>query len=315
MVAAVGVVVLLAWAVSAEGAFTLLFGWVPFLWNVVPQTAPDWPSVGVGVAAFGLFAVGLHLFARARRPGWKARWTLSAVVGCVVLFAAGTAVVGVTHQIGWLASSGKPLRSETLRDRDTQEINAHILGVAATNYTDMSQGRLPPGGTFTPNGDMLHSWETELLVGLNYSTRSIDRQKVWNDPVNVDKFKCVIPELINPGFRTPQLTDADGYGLSHYAMNERVARPNRGMKTADIRDGAANTILFGEVNSGFRPWGHPVNWRDPAVGLNRPGGFGGPPGAGGVYFVMADGSVRFVSSRVSANTLRALSTPNAGDGE
>ena len=69
-----------------------------------------------------------------------------------------------------------------------------------------------------------------------------------------------------------------------------------------------------EVNAGFRPWGHPVNWRDPADGLNGgPRNFGGPPGSGGARFLMAGGSVRFVSAHTDPAVLRALATPSAGD--
>jgi prepilin-type processing-associated H-X9-DG protein len=87
------------------------------------------------------------------------------------------------------------------------------------------------------------------------------------------------------------------------------------MTFASITDGPANTILAGEINSNFTPWGHPVNWRDPAKGLNQvPDGFGGPPSRNGVTFLMADGSVRFLHNRTSPEVLKALSTPAAGDG-
>jgi hypothetical protein len=312
---AVGVVlVLLVASALVEEVRTLLFGWVEFLWRVVPQVAPDWPSVAVGVGAFALFGGGVHLFARARWPGWKLRRTATVVVGCVVLFAAGVAVVGIAHQVGWLASSGRPLREESVaRWWTTREGNAREFGIGASNY-EGANGHLPPGGSFTDNGEMLHSWETHLLPYLNYSARDIDLKQPWNAPANAEYFRRIHPDFINPGFRTPPLTDADGYGLSHYAANVRVAGANRGMKLTEITDGTGNTILFGEVNAGFRPWGHPVNWRDPAAGIGRsPAQFGGPPGTSSVLFVMADGSVRAVSNRASAATLKALATPNAGD--
>jgi hypothetical protein len=44
-----------------------------------------------------------------------------------------------------------------------------------------------------------------------------------------------------------------------------------------------------------------------------PQGFGGPRLAGGAYFSMADGSVRFVSERIETDVLRALSTPDGGE--
>src|SRR5262249_41898578 len=111
-----------------------------------------------------------------------------------------------------------------------------------------------------------------------------------------------------------ELQDADGYGLSHYAANSRVLAANKGMRKQDITDGAANTILFGEVNANFKPWGHPMNFRDPAKGVNQsPYGFGGPRGAGGASFALAAGSVRFVSERADPDVLRALATPAGGE--
>jgi prepilin-type processing-associated H-X9-DG protein len=77
---------------------------------------------------------------------------------------------------------------------------------------------------------------------------------------------------------------------------------------------ASTTILIGEVNANFKPWGHPANWRDPAKGINRsPDGFGGRPGAGGANFLMADGSVKFISERTSLDVLRALASPKRED--
>jgi hypothetical protein len=82
----------------------------------------------------------------------------------------------------------------------------------------------------------------------------------------------------------------------------------------EFTDGTATTLLIGEVNANFEPWGRPGNARDPARGVNTsPYGFGGPLGAGGALFGMADGSVRFVGEGISPAVLRALSTPDGGE--
>ena len=108
--------------------------------------------------------------------------------------------------------------------------------------------------------------------------------------------------------------DAQGYGLNHYAANSRVLGGNKGLRVGDVTDGTSTTLLVGEVNAAFRPWGHPANWRDPARGINRsPYGFGGPRHVRGALFVMVDGSVRMVSERVNPEVLRALSTPAGGE--
>jgi hypothetical protein len=161
---------------------------------------------------------------------------------------------------------------------------------------------------------MLHSWETYSLIFGGYSTVEIDFKLPWNHPRNQKYFQCIVPHFTNSLLPTPQVLDEQGFGLSHYAANIHVLGPNKPLCLADITDGTANTLLVGEVNANFKPWGHPVNWRDPAKGINRsPYGFGGSPYTAGAYFSMADGSVRFVSERIDPQVLQALSTPAGGE--
>ena len=130
----------------------------------------------------------------------------------------------------------------------------------------------------------------------------------WNDPVNEKHFSSVIRQFINPGFRIPELVDSAGFGLSHYAANSHVMSGNKSIELKADPAGLANTMVVGEVNAQFKPWGHPGNWRDLLRGINQsPHGFGGPPGAGGANFMMGDGSVRLVSDQVSPDVLRAMS--------
>jgi prepilin-type processing-associated H-X9-DG protein len=71
--------------------------------------------------------------------------------------------------------------------------------------------------------------------------------------------------------------------------------------------------LIGEAAGNFRPWGHPANVRNPALGIGRSrDGFGGPPGSAGAQFLMCDGSVRMISRQTDLRVLRELATP-AGD--
>ncbi len=312
-----GVLLLLLASLPFEGPRALTFGWVSVLLGVLPRVRVDWVSVAVGAAALVLFGAGAHFAGRrwaAPRP-WKVRWTLAAIAGVFLLFAAGVALVGLTHQVVWLATSDRPLRSlrPELSRVSPSETNLRRIGIAAANYPGIYGGALPAGGTFTSDGAMRHSWETAIILFLDYSPRGIDMNRAWDDPANARYFRCVIPEFINADLHA-DLLDAEGYGLSHYAANGRVLGGNRALKLQDITDGAANTLLVGEVNANFRAWGDPVNWRDPAAGINTsPHGFGGPRGAGGAHFAMADGSVRFVSDRVSPAVLRALSTPDGGE--
>lgn len=60
VVALVASFVLIAVAATLEGAFLIVFGWVPFLWRVLWEVQPDGPSVLVGLVALFLFGVGVH---------------------------------------------------------------------------------------------------------------------------------------------------------------------------------------------------------------------------------------------------------------
>lgn len=307
----------------------IVFGWFLFLLRTLPRMTVDWPSVFVGFLALVLFTAGVHWAGRALRrnaidaPRWKFRWSLATVAVAFLLFASGISLVGIVHQAGWLFTSPEPYYVRAVRWRGGADStnNLRQIGLAMLNYHDTYGSKGPPGGTFTSDGRMLHSWETHLLPFFYYAVSGdkgedarIDYKVPWNDPQNERAFMSILPEFINTSLPTPPVLDEQGFGLSHYSANIHVLGPNKPLCLADFTDGTANTFLVGEVNANFQPWGHPVNWRDPARGINRsPHGFGGPHASGGAYFSMADGSVRFVSERIDSNVLQALSTPSGGE--
>jgi uncharacterized protein DUF1559 len=304
----------------------VLIGWFEFLRRVIPNVTLDQRSTLFAAGAILLFAVGVHFTGRWWRrhlqatqgndiKPWRLRWTLLAVAVVFLTFTAGIAMVGITHQTGWLASSPEPLVVTTPKRRFTAdaEWNLRYMGLGFHHHQS-DFGFLPRAGTFDDDGNMLHSWETQLLPYIGYMTREIDLKLPWNHPKNTVPFHKPVLEFLNPDLRSAPYRDTDGYCLSHYAVNSHVLAGNKKMTLAEITDGTANTILVGEINANFPPWGHPVNWRDPTKGLNRvPDGFGGPPSRNGVTFVMADGSVRFLHNRTAPEVLKALSTPAAGD--
>jgi prepilin-type processing-associated H-X9-DG protein len=321
--------VLLAVFTTISVPLTLLFGWIGFLVRVLPQVRVDRPSVAVGCAALVLFAAGVHWMGKgwARRfPGaegaaqqkWKRRWSLTIVAAVCLLFAAGVALVGIVHQAVWLINSPEPLLTEKLelRHGGNSANNLEWIGSSAVGDYASDHGQLPAGaGPLRPGLAARQSWAVALLPYLGYSWQGIDFDRPWNDPKNQKYFKCILPQYINTDLGRPPLQDTEGYGLCHYAANVHVLNAGPAMKLAGITDGTSNTFLIGELNAQFKPWGAPGNWRDPARGINRsPYGFGGAPEAGGANFVMADGSVRFVSDKVSPSVLRALSTPRGGEG-
>ena len=137
---------------------------------------------------------------------------------------------------------------------------------------------------------------------------NINPDFAWNSPQNQSPFSQQIDTYLNPGGSSYP----DG-AVSHHAGNSHLFQFNKGISIAEITDGTSNTILAGNVSTGFKLWGDPTNVRDPGLGIgNTPEQFGGPF-QGGAHFLMADGRVRFVYEKTDRNVLKALATPAGGE--
>lgn len=170
----------------------------------------------------------------------------------------------------------------------------------------------PPGAIFNEQGQGFHSWQTGLLPYLDASPiySKINFRVPWDDPVNVPHFQKEYRAYCRASDEPKR--NAEGWGISHWAANERVIFPNSSVRVRDITDGTANTIAAGEVFGNFSPWGRPGNWRDPAQGINKgPNSFGNPNFSNG-QFLLLDGSVRTISENIDSETLRRLADPKDG---
>ncbi len=106
-----------------EMIFALAFGWFHFLRRVLPEVTLNPASIGMVVICSGLLLWGtqrfcswLYLSIRSRQPAesvwpstWPWRWSVGIYCGLWVLFLASMSVTGITHQIGWLVRSEKPI--------------------------------------------------------------------------------------------------------------------------------------------------------------------------------------------------------------
>ncbi len=174
----------------------------------------------------------------------------------------------------------------------------------------------PKGTTYDSEGRALHSWITTSIVYTANAWLGQDfrEEEPWDSEHNATYFRSVLIDFLNPTLPSAPVRDARGFAVSHFAANQNVIGPDLGLRMDEITDGLEQTLLFGEVNSLFRAWGGPQNWRDPALGLNQnPRGFGSHPARDGVTFGFADGSVRELSNSIDPAILRALATPKGED--
>lgn len=346
----------------------LLLGWLYFPMRVLPNVSVDWPTAVLGLFCSIAFVAGLHASLRWFIPQttpadsplrrWSLRSTSIAAATLVLMFAAGTAMVGATHQLIWLLSSreGHPGDDEAraqrrffslldanreAREAARRQQTRHRLkelAVAMHNFAEVNSGWLPPGGIERSDGTGLHGWPIFLgASGSYFDYGKTDCSVPWNQPPNDVLFKCELNDFVNPCLGGPYF-DADGYGLNHFAANIRVFpictvdvdslphplslnstmeilnKQGQTTKLDDITDGTSNTIMLGTVGQRLKPWGHPANVRDPALGVNRsPDGFGGPPHWHGAMFLMCDGSVRFLNDATDLKIMKALATPAGGE--
>lgn len=310
-----------------EFLFTLTFGWISFLAHNALLMRPSGEQFAIWFVCVLLLvilcqAMGTVLVASlARRqtseaqlpPTWPFRWTVIFVVTVHAMFIGGLAVTGCAQQAYWLATSPEPwVESNFLAARRmTSSNNLKQLALATHNYHE--EAACFPQSTFDPSGRPRHSWITALLPFIEQRALydSIDQDKPWDDPAQRQAFAARIQILENPGLRIRQ--NENGPASSHYAANGRLVGPRGEMTFRDLKDGTSTTILYGEVTQRIPAWGDPLNWRDPAAGINQsPSGFGSPYPGGG-QFVFADGSVQFLREDIDPEVLRALSTPAGGE--
>jgi len=337
-----GAVVLLALAclgveVPLHGAFLFAFGWVSFLSRVVPQIKADASSAATGAIALLLLVVGLHWFlcwlsaaivaghtvnataatgdSTTASPLWRLRWTASIVAIVLMMFVAGVSMVGMIHEVAWLASSPVVIFSSGARDaarRMQSSNNLRQLSSGAQKYQSSHYGLLPEIIN-DDRGEAIHGWLTAILPSIDPDTYGqIDMSQPWNSGRNADAMKRRVRayQIPNPNLPTK---NAAGFELSHYAANVHVLGGKRPPSSYEITDGASNTLLIGEAAGNYRPWGHPHNYRDPMLGINKsPDGFGSPWPTGAV-FSFADGHTKFISDNIDPQVLRALSTPAGGE--
>ncbi|QDV15515.1 hypothetical protein Pan153_01290 [Gimesia panareensis] len=322
-----------------QALFQLTTGWVLYLRRILPELTVSVSGTLWFLICLGLFTAGLHLVCRrvyCQKKGntveadgtiWRLRWSLSVVTLVLVLVSSGISLIGVSHQLWWMASGKDKMLYRggmTAMRRSSSKHNLRQIGLALQQYHD-EHTRFPSGGIFGQTGQPQHGWVAQLLPYLEHEElyRQIEFSQPWTAEVNRKPYETQLPVVQSPGMIPDYIeqeishVDDTGYQPAHYSANSHVLGINHSLKIHDIKDGAANTILAGEVKEGIRAWGDPLNFRDPAQGINRgPDGFGShfeQDQKTGAHILFCDGSVRFVSDEIDSDLLKRLSLPADGE--
>lgn len=225
--------------------------------------------------------------------------------------------------------------TQSLEASHRSSCNCHLkqIGLAMHNYHD-SYGSLPPAFVLGPDGRKWHSWRVLILPYLDqqalYDEYRFDEP--WDGPNN-RKLLAKMPQIFACPSRPREAKSAallaigvlacnDGpgpsvkNGFTSYAAvlgQDCVFRGVQSVNVKEINDGTSNTLLIGECTHTKIPWTKPEDI-DIAIHptLGDPGGFSGPHGDG-VMFLIADGTVKFLSTLLPQATVDALFTRNGGE--
>lgn len=222
--------------------------------------------------------------------------------GCVV------AIIGIGLVLYVLLM---PLSRGREASRRTQcKNNLKQIGLALYNYHD-EHGAFPPAYTVDETGKRLHSWRTLILPYLEQQAKlysSIDLTKPWDDPANKSAYETNIRTYRCPAANVPD------FHATYLALvgPDQFFHSSEPRNIKAITDGTTNTLAVVEVSPQ-----HSVHWMSPNDASDEVlAGIGGETDfshVGGFQALLADGSVRFLSQNIAAETLTALTTIAGGE--
>lgn len=240
----------------------------------------------------------------------------------------GTAVTTSAVMVALLLPAVQQAREAARRTQSKNNLKQIML--AMHNYHD-TFNHFPEGTV--PNEkldpDERLSWLVSILPYLDQAPlyNMIDMEAGWEDDANQQPLKTRLMVFQNPS--NPETPPE--YGSSHYvglagigkegpklpvtSLKAGVFAYNRATRIQDITDGTSNTMCVAD-SSEPGPWGAGGHATIRALTekpyINGPDGIGGPH-VGGISVGLCDGSVRFVSEKVSPELFEALTTIRGGE--
>ena len=154
------------------------------------------------------------------------------------------------------------------------------------------------------SGKKLLSWRVHLLPFLEQNAlyKQFHLDEAWDSPHN----KALLAKMPNV-FNSPT-ANLEGGLTTYLAVTGpgTVFESGKGKSFRDIPDGTINTLLVVEVNADAAvPWTKPEdftpNESDIWTGI-------GQANEGGFHAAFCDGSVRFITSQLDADVLKAIMT-------
>ena len=211
-----------------------------------------------------------------------------------------------------LAPPVEKARARAQRDRSMN--NLKQLGLAMHNYHD-TYLCFPPAVITDADGKPMRSWRVAILPFIEQAPlyEQYDFAEPWDGPNN-----RALEGMFPPAYRCPSDPLTAPLRTSYVMIvgeGTIGGDPNEAVTMASITDGTSYTILAVEVAASG------IHWMEPRdLTVEEAVTFITNPAAseftqvhpGGVNVLMADGSVRFLSSSMDPQMLRSLLTRNDG---